>query len=338
MNDRKNVKTSEEKYVLGQIVNKVPGEKINVIIDTDPGVDDSAAIALSLYDSVMDIKLITTVAGNKDVNMVTRNCLHLLELFKRTDIPVAKGSGRAMFRVSPDASYIHKTYGLGGYVPPQKTKTQPIKERAVEAMYRVIKENAHDISIIAIGPHTNIAKLITKHPDVIHMISHIYTEGCNSYYETSKSERWNAHRSFNARTDPEAANVVINSGIPITYIPSEIGRDYAYFTEAEVNEIGRLNDVGKYIYAMYSDYWEPGYQDRRVATNDTCAILALRFPDLFEMRPVKISFNTSDAPGLATIRSCKKSNVMFAHGINREKMHAYYYNAIKKMNDFKLKI
>ena len=313
-------------------------KKINVIIDTDPGVDDTAAIALSLYDDVMDIKLISTVAGNKDINTVTKNALHLLELFNRTDIPVAKGSGRALYRISPDASYIHQTYGLGGYVPPKTVKTQPIRERAVEAMYEVCKKYAGNVVIIAIGPHTNIAKLIKKHPDVVHMITHIYTEGCNSYQETSTSERWNNHRSFNARTDPEAVNIVIKSGIPITYVPSEVGRDYAYFTEEEVHQIGKINDVGKYIHKMYSGYWEPVYEDKRIATNDTCAVLAMRFPDLFKTKPVKIEFNTTDHPGLAEIHSVKKSNIAFAYSIDREKMKEYYFTAVKKLDRFKIKI
>ena len=209
---------------------KKNNEKIALIIDSDPGVDDTAAIALSLYDDFFDIKLLTTVSGNKDINIVTRNLLHVLELFGRTDIPVAKGSGRALYRISPDASYIHQSTGMGGYTPPKTVATKPIKKRAVEAMFEVVKEYAGNICIIALGPHTNIAKLILKHPEVKNMILHIYTEGSASYQNKAKT-RWSEHRSFNARTDPEAVEVVINSGIPITYVPSEMGREGACFNE-----------------------------------------------------------------------------------------------------------
>ena len=124
-------------------------KKINCIIDTDPGVDDCAAIALSLYDDVMDIKLITTVSGNVGIDKVTRNILHLLEKFGRTDIPVAKGASKPLYREAKDATYMHKAEGMGNYIPPKTVKTKPIKLDAVEAMYKVICEHPKDICIIA---------------------------------------------------------------------------------------------------------------------------------------------------------------------------------------------
>ena len=86
-------------------------KKINCIIDCDPGVDDSVAIALSLYDEVMDIKLITTVNGNLELPIVSRNALHLLEKFKRTDIPVALGASESIGKDMPDASEFHQEEG-----------------------------------------------------------------------------------------------------------------------------------------------------------------------------------------------------------------------------------
>ena len=148
-------------------------KKINCIIDTDPGVDDCVAIALSLFDEMMDIKLITTVNGNLDLEIVTRNMMHLLEKFKRTDIPVAKGATKALCRVSPNASFIHQKTGMGGYNPPETVKTKPIEKDAIEAMYETIKEHKNDIVLISLGPHTNLGTLIKTHPDVKDMVSHI---------------------------------------------------------------------------------------------------------------------------------------------------------------------
>ena len=312
-------------------------EKIAIIIDCDPGVDDTAAIALSLYDDFFDLKLITTVSGNKDINIVTRNILHVLELFNRTDIPVAKGSGRALYRISPDASYIHQNTGMGGYNPPKTVKTQPIKKHAVEAMYEVIKQNAGNICIIALGPQTNIAKLILKHPDVKSMVNHIYTEGSASY-QTTSNPRWTEHKSFNARTDPEAVDIVINSGIPITYVPSEMGREGANFSEEEINYIKSINDVGRFLWKMYSGYWEPGYPDKRIATNDTCAVLAMRFPSLFKTELASFSINTTDKPGKTIITKNPKGNVNFAIAVDKQRLHEFYFNAVKKLNRIKIDI
>ena len=310
--------------------------KINVIIDCDPGVDDCAAIALSFYDEVMNIRLITTVCGNLGLDVVTRNMLHLATLFKRKDIPIAAGADKAMFRVSPDASFIHQSTGMGGYIPPKTVKHKVIEQDAVEAMYETIKKYKNDIVIIGLGPHTNIATLIKLHPDVVSMVNRIYTEGCNPY-SSNKTTRWSQYISFNASSDPEAVQIVLESGIPITYVNSSMGRELANFTEEEVYSMAEINDVGKFLCAMYSGYWEHNYPDRRVATNDTCAVLSLRFPQLFKTRKVKFEINTTDEPGKTTIIPYKKGNVDFVYKVNKRRMHEYFFRAIKKLDFIKIK-
>ncbi len=307
-----------------------------VIIDTDPGVDDCAAIALSLYDEFLDIKLITTVNGNVSLNMVTRNALHLLEKFGRTDIPVAKGAKKAMERTSPDASFIHQSDGMGGYKPPRTVKTKPIETDAVEAMYQTIKKYKNNISIVELGPHTNLGNLLTKHPDVIPMIDHIYTEGCAPYGWHGQG-RWKHYRSFNASSDPEALQIVMQSGIPVTIVPSRMGRDLANFTEQEVEYIGKINAVGKFLYDMYNGYWEHGYTDKRIATNDTCAMLCLRYPELFKTVKVSVNVNTTDLPGRTDMKKDKNGHVELAVKVNRRKMHALFFEAVKKLDKLQLK-
>ena len=310
-------------------------EKVNVIIDTDPGVDDCAAIALSLYDDMMDIKLITTVCGNLDLETVTRNLMHVLELFKRTDIPVVKGASRAMYRISPDASFIHQEEGMGGYHPPKTVKTKPIDTDAVEAMYETIKKYKNNIYIIALGPQTNVGTLIQRHPDVAKMVNGIYTEGCAPFGWTDQG-KWKDYISFNASSDPEALKIVINSGIPVTYIPSRMGREITNFNEEEVYKLAEINDVGKFLSKMYNGYWEHGYQDKRVATNDTCAVLALRFPGLFRKRKVNFEVDVTGHPGRTYIYPTKWSKIEFIYTANKEKLHEFFFNAVKKLDFIKI--
>ncbi len=310
--------------------------KINCIIDCDPGVDDAVAIALSLYDEKMDIKLITTVNGNRDVDTVTRNTLHLLEKFKKKNIPVAKGAEKAMKRTSPDASFIHQQEGLGGYIPPKTVKTKPIEETAVEAMYRTICENKNNISLVALGPHTNLGYLFTAHPDVAQMLNHIYCEGCAAYGHKIEKGRWKGYVSFNASSDPEAMKIVFESGVPITIVPSRMGRDLANFTEEQVFAMKEINAVGKFIFDMYNGYWEHGYEDRRIATNDTCAVLALRCPELFKTKKCFFNINTEEAPGKTLVTFSRKGNVQYVYKVNRKKFFNNFCNAIKKLDGFKL--
>jgi len=308
--------------------------KMNCIIDCDPGVDDIVALALSLYDDEMDIKLITTVNGNLDLETVTRNTLHVLEKFKRTDIPVAMGHAEPMGKIMPDASFIHQKNGMGGYEPPKTVATKPIEKDAVEAMYETIKEHANNICIIALGPHTNLGRLIEKHPDVKGMITHIFCEGCAPYGKRGEG-KWTKYISFNASSDAVAMKMVVESGIPVTIIPSRMGRELANFNEKEVFEIRDINDVGKFFFEMYNQYWEHGYDDRRIATNDTCACLVMRFPELFRAKRAIVKVNVDDMYGRTDFIFTKKGHVNYVYKVNKKKMHELFYDAIKKLDFLK---
>ena len=151
-------------------------KKFKVIVDTDPGCDDAACLVYMLNDKDLDIKLITTVAGNISIETATRNTLHLLDIFNK-DIPVAKGATKAMFRTSPYAEHIHQKEGLGGYTPPETTIRQAYSDNAVEELYKVLIEGNGDIIPIVLGPQTNIALLLQKHPDVVAKIPKIIFMG-----------------------------------------------------------------------------------------------------------------------------------------------------------------
>lgn len=310
-------------------------EKQKVIIDTDPGVDDSAAIILSLYDDFFDIVLLTSVSGNVDINLTTKNAIHLLEKYNRIDIPVARGAEKPMKREPKDATYIHQKFGMGGYIPPETVSTKPFEKDAVEAMYEAIKKYAGEIKIIALGPHTNLGNLLVKHPDVKNMISHIYCEGCSlNGYEDSDA-RWANHLSFNVSSDPEAFYLTTHSGIPLTIIPSKMGRELANFTEEQINEMAKINDTGKFLSSMYWGYWERFYDDKRIATNDTCAVLICRNPNLFKTEKISIEVDLVETPGKTIIRKDENSNIELAVGVNKEEMHKFYFDAIRKLERFK---
>lgn len=311
-------------------------KKQKVIIDTDPGVDDSAAIILSLYDEKLDIVLISTVSGNVGIDMTTRNALHLLELFKRTDIPLVRGAARPMVREPKNATYMHQKFGMGGYVPPETVALKPVSDDVVEQLYETIKKNKNDISLIVLGPHTNIGNLITKHPDVVGMISHIYCEGCSLNGYEEGEDRWITHLSFNVSSDPEAFKITTQSGIPMTIVPSKAGREMANFTEQQVYDMAKINDTGKFLSTMYSGYWERFYEDKRVATNDTCAVLACRNPEFFKTAKIKIDVDLVEEPGKTTIHQVKDSNIELVVGVDKPKLHKFYFDAIKKMDGFKL--
>ena len=309
-------------------------KKEKIIFDVDPGVDDAAALSLSLYDRIMDVILVTTVSGNRDIGTVTRNVLHILELFNRADIPVAVGASTALKRIGgEDARNVHKFEGLGGYIPPKTTISKPIALDAVEAMYQAIKKHKRNISIIAVGPHTNVASLILKHPDVKNMLNHIYTEGC-SPYGWGHDKKWKTYISFNAKTDPEALKIVVESGIPVSLVPSQVGRERGFLNEKEALKIRDINTVGEWLYEMFDGYWEHGYKDKRIALNDTCACLTMREPSIFKMKKVAVTVNTTDMPGKTEFKVVRNSNIELAVNANRHKLFKCFTRAVGKLSRF----
>ncbi len=305
-------------------------KKYKVIIDTDPGVDDSACLVFAFFDKKLDIKLLTTVSGNVNIKYVTRNLLHLLDKFN-LDYPVAVGSDKPLCREPKYAEDVHSVMGMGGYIPPEKVNHKPLEEDAIEAMYRTLKEGNGDIAIIALGPQTNIGKLLLQHPDIIPKIPKIIFMGGSPYGIKGFTE----HISFNISSDPEAFKIVLESKIPLVMIPYDMGRNEAYLTEEFVNNLKEINDVGKFLFQMYSTYWEPKFKDKRIATNDTCAYLYLVYPHLFTCKKIEVSVDTNKQPGKTLVKFDKKGHILLTVKIKRKKFLKFYLNQIKKLNNIK---
>ena len=306
-------------------------KKYKVIIDTDPGVDDIACLVFALTDKKLDIKLITTVSGNVKVETSTRNILHLLDMFN-IDIPVAKGEKKAMFRVSPTAEDVHSIEGMGGWIPSKTTEHKIIKEEAIEAMYRVLNEGDGDIIPLIFGPHTNIGTLIYRHPDIVKKIPKIIFMGGSPFGVPGFPD----HISFNISSDPEAFKIVLESGLPLVMVPSDMGRRKAYLTEEMVYQIKETNDVGKFLLLMYDKYWERGYPDKRIATNDTCAYMQLVYPRLFKTVKTTVEVDIEETPGKTFVKRDKKGNVDLVVAVKRKKFLKLYMKKLKKLSYIKI--
>ncbi len=306
-------------------------EKYKLIIDTDPGVDDSVCLLYALTDERAETLLITTVVGNIHIDLATRNALHILDILD-LDIPVAKGQATAMHRVSETAEFIHQKEGLGGYIPPKTTTRQVIDADAVEAMYEVLKKGEGDIIPLVLGPHTNLGVLFTRHPDIIAKIPQIVFMGGSPY----GVEGYPDHVSFNISCDPEAFQIVLDSKIPLLMLPSDVGRRKAHLDEAYVHHLKDVNDVGKLMYLMYGSYWEPGYPDKRVATNDTCAYFALAYPELFRTKRCNVSVDVQGLVGKTTVDFCEDGVVELVTEVDREKFMKRLNEDLQKLNSIRI--
>lgn len=293
-----------------------------VIIDTDPGVDDITAILVALFNSNFDVKLITSTAGNVGIEKTTRNLLHVLEKFD-FNVLVAKGASKPLVRESKTASSVHGEEGLGKYIPKTPTKLHFV-ENAIDQMYKTILENKNDITIIELGPHTNLGLLFQKYPECENYINEIVFEGGSPYGK----ENIKPHISFNISCDPEAAKIVMNTKIIKTIIPSEMGRYITYFSPEDVNNIKNTNKTGEFLNEMFKGYVNR-YNLDIIQTNDLSAIMYMLYPEIFKTYKCDIEIDTNLMPGKTTITENPNGLVTFVDNCDRK---IFIENFMKNLN------
>lgn len=311
------------------MVQGVKVKKFKVIIDTDPGVDDTNALVYVLNDAQFDIKLFTVSHGNIDIDNAARNLCHILDLFHK-DIPVVKGYDKRLSGNTEDASFLHTKEGLGGYVPPKTTKHQLIDMDAADAIYEVLKKYPKEITLIVLGPHTNVAHLLQKHPDAKDLIKNILMMGGAPMGIKANPN----HNSFNIRTDAVAFDYTVKSRIPTVMVPSSIGRDCGHLTEDDVNKVQKLGDIGNFLVKTYETYWEPNYVDRRIATNDLAAVYYLTHPKFYKTKRADITVDVNTGKTTADFK--RKGYFKIVLGLKRKKFLKLVFDKLEEMKDIKL--
>lgn len=297
-------------------------EKRPIIIDTDPGIDDALAIAIALFSEELDVKLISTVAGNVSLENVTNNALKLLSFWEK-DIPVAAGADRPLIEPLVDASNVHGVTGMEGYDFPEPKKELLLEEHAVNAMRRVIMESAEPVTLVPIAPLTNIALLFTMYPEVKANIKEIVMMG-GSAGRGNKG----VMSEFNIATDPEAAKIVFDSGLPIVMAGLDVGWKALVYPKdsAKLLEMGK---TGEMAYCLFKKY-RGGTFGTGLKMYDSCAVAYLLCPELFT---VEETFVDIELAGSMT-RGCtvvdlkgylkKKPNAKVCMDIDGEKFRKWF--------------
>ena len=299
-----------------------------IIIDTDPGVDDNFALLYALNSDEFDIKLITISNGNVGIEKSTRNVLHLLDVFNK-DISVVAGYSQRYGTNTETAFFLHGDEGMGMYFPPSQTEHKALQVDCADKMYEVIMQNPNEMTLVVLGPHTNVAHLFHKYPDAKNYIKDIVMMGGAPGGILTN----NNHVSFNIRTDIPAFQTTIDSKLPIVMCPSRIGRDVLYLSEEQYYKIKDSGLVGKFIAKTFDTYWEIGYPDKRISTCDISAMYYLSRPDLFTTAQCDIILDQEDMVGKTT--AVYKENGQFAliTDANREEVHKLFMAMLDKVNN-----
>ncbi|MBT9774955.1 nucleoside hydrolase [Clostridium sp. MCC353] len=188
-------------------------EKKHVIIDCDPGADDALALMLALNSEELTVHGVTVVAGNRDVDRCGENAMKVMEHYGRTDIPVAKGADKPLKRTLCLDDIYSGRDGMAETFLPYKG-TPCCDKNGVDLMIETAKQYPGELTVISTAPMTNLALAIEKDPDFTKNLASIVT--INGSYGVSRKEGWyNARKEWNVCVDPEAAKIVMESGIPV---------------------------------------------------------------------------------------------------------------------------
>ena len=199
---------------------------IDVILDVDTGLDDALALLLAARSPALNLLGVTCVMGNVELDKVVPNTLRVLEVAGASQVPVARGMNQPLVEVQNNAKGVHGDDGLGNIDLPGPTHS-PAPEHAVEFLRRTLTTAQNSITLVPLAPLTNIAALLIQHPEVKTKIKQIVLMGGAIGMGNAS-----ATAEFNVRQDPEAADIVLRSGLPIVMYGLEVFRQIT-FTRSE---------------------------------------------------------------------------------------------------------
>ena len=263
---------------------------MRVLIDTDPGIDDAIAILLALASPELDVRGITVVHGNVPVEACTLNAFKILDLAGRRDVPVVTGAAAPLVRPARHAEAVHGPDGLGGLFPPPDD-AHPFAADAAAFIAGTLEETDEPTTLIALGPLTNVATAILATPGVTERLARIVAMGGAIRREGNVTPA----AEFNFFADPEAAAIVLRSGVPITLVPLDAtmraifpGEVAARLASSEIPVERAVGELGSFVAAVYRTY----YGIDGFALHDPLAVGAAVDPTLVTTQDLWVSVET----------------------------------------------
>ncbi len=257
-----------------------------IILDTDPGIDDALALFLALASPEVHVEAVTTVSGNVDVQHTTRNALALLALAQRSDIPVARGSSQPIVREAIYAAFVHGDNGLGGLELPVP-QTQPVAAHAIDVIIEKIMAAPGEISLVPIGPLTNIALAVRREPRIAQYVREVVIMGGALRVPgntTPVSE-------FNIFADPHAAHIVLHAGWPIRLVALDVTMQTT-MQRAQISALAQnghpVTNAIQQMMNFYFDVFAPAYGVADFHMHDPLCLAAAFQPDLLTWQPAYV--------------------------------------------------
>jgi len=297
---------------MGKMTNKQ-----KIIIDCDPGIDDALAITLLVKSNLFNIKAITTVAGNCTLKETTNNAVYIKNQLG-SSFPVFSGSQKPLKKKLVTAN-VHGVGGLAGLTSFQNNK---LKQDAIEQVIHLVQKYPGQITILAIGPLTNIAKLLKKLPKAKELIKQIVIMGG----AVEKAGNQTKYAEFNMFVDPDAAKIVFASKVEKVLVPLEV----CNMTTLKLKD---LNDRKSFLYHLMREY-QRGLRTysnlKKIVAYDAVAAYYLINPQSFQLRRCTIDIKTSGLRlGKTTNAKNDRGTTLLAKTINSRVFQKDFLKIVK---------
>lgn len=262
-----------------------------IIFDTDPGIDDACAILLALASPELSVEGLSVVHGNCSLEQATTNALSVLELANAAHIPVAKGCELPLVQPSLLAPETHGDTGLG-YARLPSPHIGPIAQHAVDFLIEKVLASPGEISLLAIGPLTNVALAIRQEPRIVLALKEIIIMGGALRYEGNTT----ALAEFNTYVDPHAAHIVYHAGIPTTLVPLDVTYQ-CVLTQDDVRRLQKVKSPVTQFVAdatrFYMEFHDEFQKIEGCVINDPLALALAFTPELCTYRELPVDVDIS---------------------------------------------
>jgi purine nucleosidase len=249
-----------------------------IIYDTDPGIDDALGLLLLAASPEIDLLAITVTHGNTSQEKCLNNALKLVELTGITKVPVARGAEEPLVKELSVAEETHGEGGLGYAILP-KSEISPCSELAHDLIIRLVRENPGEVTLLCVGPMTNIALAFLKAPEIVSKVRRIVSMGGAIHYPGNVTPQ----AEYNVFCDPEAFEIVLKSGIDFTLVPLDVTYQCILTTDHLEKITEARREIRNFIFdstRFYMEFHEDYQGIKGCAINDPLAAAILLDPTL----------------------------------------------------------
>lgn len=307
----------------------------HIIIDTDPGIDDSLAILLAVASPEISLDGIVAVHGNVSTEQTMKNALSVLELAKASHIPVYKGCDVPLMKESLLSPETHGNQGLG-YAQLPESQIKPKSAHGSDYLIEQIMSRPGEVTLLAIGPLTNVALAIRKEPRIVQNVKEVFIMGGAIQHPGNTT----AQAEYNTYVDPHAAHIVFHSGMPMILTPLDVTYQ-CIFTQDDLNRLLKIDSpITKFIAdstRFYMEFHDEYQSIKGCVINDPMTLALTFMPEICDYQDLVVDVDISTGVGLGNTFADfynyekKKPNMKVAMGVRPRMFMELFLERMEKL-------